>query len=241
MQNVVGLGGGWAVGTLDDHARLDAAGIGPGNLLFQGRRNQNITLDIPELVVGDGLGLRKAAHAASLRHMFQQGRDVQPGFAEDGAAVVLYGYYARACFGKQLARNTTHVAKTLHGHARFRNVHADMLCCFCADRKHAAAGGFAPAQGAAQIHRFAGDDAGRGGALVHGVGVHHPGHDLLVGIYIGCRNVFVGADDDADLTGVAARDALQFATGQRFRVHANTAFGAAIRHVHRRVLDRHPG
>ena len=76
---------------------------------------------------------------------------------------------------------------------------------------------------------------------VHRVRVHHPGHDLLVGVHVGRRDVLVRADDDADLAGVAARHALELAARELLRVDPDAALGAAVGHVHRRVLDRHPG
>src|SRR5712664_2041166 len=42
---------------------------------------------------------------------------------------------------------------------------------------------------------------------VHGICVHHPGHDLFVGIDVGSRNVFLGADEFDQFGGVASRHA----------------------------------
>ena len=89
--------------------------------------------------------------------------------------------------------------------------------------------------------RLAGDDAGGGAAGVHRVRVHHPGHDLAVGVDVRRRDVALRADDDADLAGVAARHALQLLLRQLLRVAADAALGAAVGQVHRRALDRHPG
>ena len=50
----------------------------------------------------------------------------------------------------------------------------------------------------------------------------------------------IRSDDDADFARVAARQALQFATRQRARIDTDTALRAAVRHVHSRVLHRHP-
>jgi hypothetical protein len=53
--------------------------------------------------------------------------------------------------------------------------------------------------------------------------------------------VLGGADQQADLAGVAARQALQLTLGQLARIDADAALGAAVGHVHGRVLHRHPG
>ena len=53
----------------------------------------------------------------------------------------------------------------------------------------AAAGRLAPAEGAAGADRLAGDDLRHGDALVHRIGVHEPGHHLLVGAHVGRHDV----------------------------------------------------
>ena len=78
-------------------------------------------------------------------------------------------------------------------------------------------------------------------AGVHRVRVHHPGHDLAVGVHVGRGDVALRADDDADLAGVAARHALELLHRQLLRIAADAALGAAVGQVHRGALDRHPG
>ena len=82
-----------------------------------------------------------------------------------------------------------------------------------ADDGDAAAGGLLAAAGAAEIDWFAGDDGVDGLAHVHRVGVHDPGHGLLVGAYVGGGNIFFRADEFDEFGGVAAGHALEFALG----------------------------
>ena len=77
-------------------------------------------------------------------------------------------------------------------------------------------------------------------ADVHGVGVHDPGHRLLVGVYIGCGNIFFGSDEVDDLRGVAARHALQFTLAHLLGVADHSALGSAEGNIHDRALPRHP-
>src|SRR5207247_3525632 len=70
-----------------------------------------------------------------------------------------------------------------------------------------------PTRRAAHNEGLARDHARYALALGHGVGVHHPGHDLLVGAEIGGGDVEVGADHEDDLRGVAAREVLALAGG----------------------------
>ena len=91
------------------------------------------------------------------------------------------------------------------------------------------------------MDRFAGDHAGDGGAMVHGVGVHHPRHHFAVGANVRRRNIFLRPDDNADFAGVAASQAFQFTFRQREGVDADAAFGSAVRNIDRGALNGHPG
>ena len=103
------------------------------------------------------------------------------------------------------------VAETLNDHARLLALHAELRERLVADQHQAAAGGFVAAVRAAHLDRLAGDHGGGGAAHVHGVGVHDPGHGLLVGAQVGRGNVALRAEPLAQLRGVAARDAFEFA------------------------------
>ena len=96
--------------------------------------------------------------------------------------------------------------------------HAEPLDGLVDDEQEAAAGRLAPARGAAEVNGLAGDDGRHGVARVHRVGVHDPGHRLLVGVHVGRGHVLLGADEVDELGRVAARHALQLA-------HATSASG----------------
>ena len=48
---------------------------------------------------------------------------------------------------------------------------------------------------------------------VHGIGIHDPGHGLLVGAHVRRRNVELGTEAIQYLRRVSPRDALQFSLG----------------------------
>jgi hypothetical protein len=77
-------------------------------------------------------------------------------------------------------------------------------------------------------------------ALLLRVGVHDPGHHLLVGAQVRRRDVAVGADHLDDLGRVAARDALELAGRELARVDAHAALGPAEGEAHDRALPGHP-
>ena len=116
----------------------------------------------------------------------------------------------------------------------------EVLDGFVGDDHHAAAGGFAASARSAHVQRLAGDDGGDGLPHVHGVGVHHPRHGLFVGVDVGRRNVFLGADELDQLGGVAAGHALQFAARHVLGIADDAALGAAEGNVHYGALPGHP-
>ena len=77
-------------------------------------------------------------------------------------------------------------------------------------------------------------------AHVHGIGVHHPRHDLFVGVDVGGGNVFFGADEFDQFGGVAARHALDFAHRHLVRIADHAALGAAEGNVDYGALPGHP-
>ena len=76
--------------------------------------------------------------------------------------------------------------------------------------------------------------------MLHRVGVHHPGHRLLVGADIGGRDVVLGADQRADLAGVAAGHAVRVRWCCTAWVDAHAALGAAVGDIEQGALPGHP-
>ena len=99
---------------------------------------------------------------------------------------------------------------------------------------------FAPAERAARRYRLAGDDLGHGAALVHRIGVHEPGHHLLIGAHVGRHHVGMRADEGNHLLHVAPRQRLQFAPGDRGEIDIDAALGAAIGQPDQRAFPAHP-
>ncbi len=77
-------------------------------------------------------------------------------------------------------------------------------------------------------------------AHVHGVGIHDPGHGLLIGVDVGRGNILLRPDEVDDLRRVAARHALQFALAHRLGVADDAALGAAEGNVDHGALPGHP-
>ena len=88
---------------------------------------------------------------------------------------------------------------------------AEVLGRFTRHDHDAAAGGFAPPERAAHLDRLAGHDGRRGVADVHRVGVHHPRHDLLVGVDVRRRHVLFRTDRVDDFGDVAPRQRFDLA------------------------------
>src|SRR6202011_767733 len=77
-------------------------------------------------------------------------------------------------------------------------------------------------------------------AHVHRVCVHHPSHDLFVGIYIRGGDVFLRADEFNQFSGVAPCHALELAHRHLVRIANDTALGASKRDIDHSAFPGHP-
>ena len=77
-------------------------------------------------------------------------------------------------------------------------------------------------------------------AGVHADGVHHPGHDLGVGVDVGGRDVAVGPDHDTDLARIAAGEVLELVSAELLRIDDHPSLGAAVRNSHHGAFPGHP-
>ena len=133
-----------------------------------------------------------------------------------------------------------HVAKALDNHAASVDGHIQVAEALIADNHHAAACRFHASARSADVQRLARNNARHGLAHMHGVGVHDPGHRLLVGVYIRRGHIFFRPDEVDDLRGIPARHALQFAMAHLLGVADHSALGSAKRNVYDRALPGHP-
>jgi hypothetical protein len=78
-------------------------------------------------------------------------------------------------------------------------------------------------------------------ADVHGVGVHDPGHDLIVGVDVGRRHVLLGPDGVDNLGDVAAGERLELPPREAVGIHDDPPLAAAERDVGHRAFPGHPG
>ncbi|MNV46626.1 hypothetical protein D3C71_1384650 [compost metagenome] len=155
--------------------------------------------------------------------------------------MVLDHDYACADADEQTSRFAAHVTKALYRHFGTFKLYAQTFGHFTTGHEHATAGRFFTAQRAAQVDRLTGDNAGDGSAVVHGVGIHHPGHHFGVGADVRCRDVFLWPDDKTDFAGVATGQSFQLAFRQFERIDADPPLGATVRQVNCRTFDGHPG
>jgi hypothetical protein len=148
---------------------------------------------------------------------------------------------ADACsrIGEQSRGGRANLAESLDGHGRAGERNTEVRECRVGREEHAATGGVAAAERAAERDRLAGDNRWYRTLRVHRVRVEDPGHNLLVRADIRRGNVGVGAKDSDQAGRVPPRDAFQFAHRQRARIAEHAALGAAERKIDDGALPRH--
>ena len=166
--------------------------------------------------------------------------DVEPVGVVDAAGDVGDGDHGRAPVGELVRGDAADVAEALDDAALLGEVPAEPLAG--AGRHHHDAGArrLLAEDRAADRDRLAGDDLRHGVADLHRVGVHHPGHRLLVRRHVRGGDVLLRADDRQQLGGEAAGEPFELARRHLPRVAAHAALGAAVRKAQERALPRHP-
>ena len=102
------------------------------------------------------------------------------------------------------------------------------------------AGRLAPPERSAGADRLAGHDFRHGDPLVHRVGVHEPGHHLLVGAHIRRHHVDARPNEGDHLLHVAAGEVFELSHRQRVRIDCDAALAAAVRQIGERAFPAHP-
>lgn len=95
--------------------------------------------------------------------------------------------------------------------------------------------------GPADLLRLVREDTGMMAPGDRLVFVHHPGHRLGIGVYVGGGHVPVDADHRRDRADVRAGEVLEFPYRHGFRIAADASLRPAEREVHDGRLPRHPG
>ena len=172
--------------------------------------------------------------------MFYEGVDVEAGRVVDGTVPLDDGDHAEASGGHKFGCLAADVAETLDNDFGLFGVDLEFLEGFESDEEAAAAGGFGTSAGAAEVEGLAGDDSGNGVAFVHGVGIHDPGHGLLVGAHVGGWDVDFWPDDVDHFGGVAAGDSFELTLGEDGWVTNDASLAAAVGDVDDGALPGHP-
>ena len=166
--------------------------------------------------------------------------DVETARVVDAAGDVRDRDHGRALGVELGGRDSAHVAETLDDAALLVEAPAELLAGPLDHHHDARSRRLVPEERAPQRDRLAGDDLRHGVADLHRVGVHHPGHRLLVRGHVGSRDVLLRADDRQQLGGEAPRDLLELVARELTGAAADATLGAPVREPQERALPGHP-
>ena len=119
------------------------------------------------------------------------------------------------------------------------NLDAALVCGQREKADQTPTGGLAPGYRASQRRRFPGDHRRLRVSHVLAVGIHYPGHYLLIGPHVGSRDVLVGTDEVDDLGRIATGHPLLFSARQFQRIDSYPTLGAAKRQTYDGALPGH--
>jgi len=140
-------------------------------------------------------------------------RDRQPALGIDTARDVRDRDHRRAPVVELGRRDPADVPEALHDAAQLGQVPAQPPARALDHHHDARSRRLVAEDGAADRDRLAGHDLRHRIAALHRIGVHHPGHRLLVRRHVRRRNVLLRADEAQQLGREAARDPRQARSG----------------------------
>ena len=119
-------------------------------------------------------------------------------------------------------------------------LHIQITQSLVAHHADAAACRFAAAPRSAYVQRLSRHHAGHRLPHMHGVGIHDPGHGLLVGVDVRRGHVLLRPDKFDQLRGIAAGHSLQLADRHLLGVANHAALGAPKWDIDHGALPGHP-
>src|SRR5205807_10642311 len=133
-----------------------------------------------------------------------------------------------------------HIAEALNDYARLVPVHAEPFESLVADNHQPPSRGLIAPLGTAQFQWFSCNDGSDRVAHMHGVGIHDPGHDLLVRVDVRTRDIFFRTQDLNELRSVPSGESLEFTLRHLVWIAYHPTSCAAERDVHQGTFPCHP-
>src|SRR5215831_15154040 len=233
--------GGGAVSAFAENLAAELVRVLRSDDVFARGRKQNVGFEEHGFLAIDVFGFGEIENRAGFLAVFHQAGDVEALRVINGAVVFDDRDDFKAGAGHELGGHAAYVAESLNNYASGGALHAEETKSLLGDDHAAAARSLRAAAGAAEIDGLSGDDGGLGVAGVHGIGVHDPGHGLLVGVDVGSRDVDLGTDELEQLGGVAAGDFFELGRRQDARIADDASLGSAEGNVGDSAFPGHPG
>src|SRR5437764_14143671 len=124
---------------------------------------------------------------------------------------------------QQTCRDAAHIAEALNDHRTRIWTHSQMVQCFACYYHNTAPGRFKAALTPPNGQWLTSDNGGYRITPVHRVGIHHPGHNLRIGVHIRSRNITIRSDEDRNFGRITTAEPFEFATGERMWIADDTA------------------
>ncbi len=166
--------------------------------------------------------------------------EVETALRIDPAGDVRDAQHGRALRDELLRCDPSDVAEALHYATLLAELPSESLACSFDHHHDTGAGRLVPEERTAERDGLPGDDLRNRMAHLHRIGVHDPGHRLLVRRHVRRRDVLLRPDHSAQLARVAPRQPLELTKRQLTRIAANTTLRATVRKPEERTFPGHP-
>src|SRR5438874_458131 len=239
-KDFVRCGGGGTIGAFSKDSALHPVGVATGDLILGCGRNQNFALGKHKLRGISAIGFREPGNSFSTLAVFPERFHVNAVLLVQCAIHFDHADNFVTCLRHEAGSVRADISEPLNDDSCVFGLQPQLLDGLVTDDHDAAPSGFAASSRSTDVDRFTGHDRGDGLTHVHGVSVHHPRHDLFVGVHVGSGDVFFGADELDEFSGVTTSHAFQLAHGHLVRIANDATLCAAEWNIHYGTFPGHP-
>src|SRR5258706_9087819 len=150
----------------------------------------------------------KTFNTALLLFIAQDSGGVQARLVIDTTPGITNGYNFTSFVMEETGSNGTCITISLDTDTSPFERHTKTSGSLASDKQYAGGSCIITTLTTTNRERLTCDDCRTGEALMHGIGIHNPGHDLRICIDIWCWNITSRTNNDRDFSGITASHAL---------------------------------
>ena len=239
-KDCVSVGSGRSVCTFCNDLSFNISSIFFGKLQFHCTRRKNGYIHCKKFCIGNFLSTRITNYTTSCLYMFFNIVAVKAFRIINCTTHIAQSNYFYAFIIEEFSSPATYITKTLYSNSCILRSNAFNFERFESSSNYTATCCSSTTKGTAYANCFTGNEARFVLTSDFAIFIHHPAHNLSVGVHIRCGNIFLFANKHSDSVNVCSSQSFQFAFGKSCRIYDNATFATAIRQASNCAFASHP-